>query len=487
MTSRRPLAARVVGAARRWAPATLAPAGRHPRVVVPRRLAYVFVSLDGRARGRRLATGDEFGASPQMPRRVNRPTHPRGGAAEVGGSDRVAALTGMRAVAALFVVGTHAAFATGELSRGYLGQVYARLEVGVAIFFVLSGFLLFRPWIRAAAAGSKGPTVARYARRRVRRIMPAYVVTVLLAFVVYSFYSAGPNPGQSWAGLMRHLTLTQIYPVDYFVTSLHLGLSQTWSLAVEVAFYATLPLLAFVLLVLLCRGRWHPRRLLAGLGGLAIISPVWLVVLETTDWLPNSAGMWLPAHVGCFAGGMALATWEVMGVRCRSAMLVPLAMVAFLTVATPIVGGAALGSVRWWQPLTKGVLFAVVAMLVVAPLALCGPGWFARALSTKPMVWLGGISYEIFLLHVLVMAVVFEVVLRWPAFTGSLAGLFAVTLLFTIPLAWALRRLTDPRASLRRRTAPASDAVARAQLGKLTPPVGGSTSPLPRITQGEPK
>ena len=49
----------------------------------------------------------------------------------------------MRAVAALLVVGTHAAFATGKLTHGYLGAIYARLEIGVAIFFVLSGFLLF--------------------------------------------------------------------------------------------------------------------------------------------------------------------------------------------------------------------------------------------------------------------------------------------------------------------------------------------------------
>ena len=66
-------------------------------------------------------------------------------------SSRVPALTGVRAVAALLVVSTHAAFATGYLTHGYVGAMYARLEIGVAIFFVLSGFLLFRPWVRASA------------------------------------------------------------------------------------------------------------------------------------------------------------------------------------------------------------------------------------------------------------------------------------------------------------------------------------------------
>ncbi len=60
------------------------------------------------------------------------------------------------------------------------------------------------------------------------------------------------------------------------------------------------------------------------------------------------------------------------------------------------------------------------------------------------MVSLGEISYEIFLLHVLVMALVLGVMLRWPLFTGSLPGLYALTLLITIPLAWALRKLTAP-------------------------------------------
>ena len=62
------------------------------------------------------------------------------------------------------------------------------------------------------------------------------------------------------------------------------------------------------------------------------------------------------------------------------------------------------------------------------------------------MVSLGEISYEIFLLHVLVMALVLGVMLRWPLFTGSLPGLYALTLLMTIPLAWALRKLTAPSA-----------------------------------------
>ena len=121
------------------------------------------------------------------------------------------------------------------------------------IFFVLSGFLLFGPWVKAAATDGPAPSVRRYAWHRVRRIMPAYVVTVLVAYLVYHFRTAGPNPGHTWMGLFRNLTLTQIYTDNYLFSYLHQGLTQMWSLAVEVAFYVALPLLAYLLLVVLCR------------------------------------------------------------------------------------------------------------------------------------------------------------------------------------------------------------------------------------------
>ncbi len=357
-------------------------------------------------------------------------------------ANRVEALTGLRAVAALLVIGTHAAYATGKLTHGYIGLVCARLEIGVPIFFVLSGFLLFGPWVKAAATGSEPPMLDRYAWHRIRRIMPAYVVTVLLTFVVYQFFTPGPNPGQSWLGLFRYLTLTQIYTDNYLSTLAHQGLSQMWSLAVEAAFYAALPLLAYLLLVVVCDRRWQPRRLLTALAALALVSPIWLIALQTTDWLPNSAGMWLPAHLACFAGGMALAALRSIGVRCYAWAAIPLALIMFLIASTPIAGDATMSPETVWEPLAKTVLYATIATLVVAPLALGDRGRYARLLSSRAMVRLGEISYEIFLLHVVVMAIAMNAVLRWPLFTGSMTALIAVTLAITVPLAWQLHRFT---------------------------------------------
>ncbi|COU99576.1 acyltransferase [Mycobacterium tuberculosis] len=85
----------------------------------------------------------------------------QGGLERIAHVDRVASLTGIRAVAALLVVGTHAAYTTGKYTHGYWGLMSSRMEIGVPIFFVLSGFLLFRPWVKSAATGGPRPPPRR--------------------------------------------------------------------------------------------------------------------------------------------------------------------------------------------------------------------------------------------------------------------------------------------------------------------------------------
>ncbi|GAY17287.1 acyltransferase [Mycobacterium sp. shizuoka-1] len=370
----------------------------------------------------------------------------QGGLEAVSAVDRVASLTGVRAVAALLVLATHAAYTTGKYTHGFVGLVYSRMEIGVPIFFVLSGYLLFGPWVRAAVSGDSAPSVRRYAWHRVRRIMPAYVVTVLAAYLIYHFREAGPNPGHTWIGLLRNLTLTQIYTDNYaFNGYLHQGLTQMWSLAVEVAFYVALPVLAWLLLVVACRRRWRPRVLLTALAALALISPAWMVLVHTTDFLPEGARLWLPGYLAWFIGGMLLTVLGAMGVRVYGFIALTLAIVSFLIVSTPIAGEPTTSPRGVTEALVKTCFYAAIATLVVAPLALGNRGWYARALGSRPMVWLGEISYEIFLVHLVVMEIAMVEVLRWPVYTGSMPALFVVTLVMTIPVAWLLHRFTRVR------------------------------------------
>ncbi|HET7666803.1 MAG TPA: acyltransferase [Mycobacterium sp.] len=371
----------------------------------------------------------------------------QGGLESVSKPERVASLTGIRAVAALLVMATHAAYTTGKYTHGYVGLVYSRMEIGVPIFFVLSGFLLFGPWVKAAASDGAPPSVRRYARHRVRRIMPAYIVTVLVAFAIYHFRTAGPNPGHTWMGLFRNLTLSQIYTDDYLYSYLHQGLTQMWSLAVEVAFYVALPVLAYLLLVVLCRRRWRPRLLLAGLAALALITPAWLILVHTTDFLPDGARLWLPTYLAWFIAGMVLAVLQLTGVRAYALVCVPLAVICYFIVSTPIAGAPTTSPAELREALFKAAFYAVIAALAVAPLALGDRGVYPKFLASRPMVFLGEISYEIFLIHLVTMELVMVEVVRYPIYTGNVLVLFVATFVVTVPAAWLLHRFTRVRST----------------------------------------
>src|SRR5271165_7643192 len=225
--------------------------------------------------------------------------------------------------------------------------------------------------------------------------MTAYIITVRIAFVIYHFRTAGPNFGHTWMGLFRNLTLTQIYTFNYMRGYLHQGLTQMWSLAVEAAFYVVLPLLAYVLLVVLCRRQWRPRLLLLGLCALALITPAWLIVVHLTTSVPNGMRLWLPTYLIWFIAGMSLTVLQRMGVRCYAFVALPLATICYFIVSTPIAGDPTTSPLGLSQALYKAVFYAVIAGLAVAPLALGNEGWYARFLSSRAMVWLGEISYEI--------------------------------------------------------------------------------------------
>src|SRR5262252_10841597 len=123
---------------------------------------------------------------------------------------RLPALDALRAVGVAFVVAVHVGVMTGYTFNGsILGRVMSRLDSGVAIFFALSGFLLFRPFAAAAAAGSRQPRFGHYLWRRAVRILPA-----LWLMVVVVLSTLPENAHLSWKIWVRYLTLTQTFFFD---------------------------------------------------------------------------------------------------------------------------------------------------------------------------------------------------------------------------------------------------------------------------------
>ncbi|MGZ4597098.1 MAG: acyltransferase family protein, partial [Actinomycetes bacterium] len=146
----------------------------------------------------------------------------------------VPALDGVRGLAALMVVLTHVGFQTGETARGVPGALLARADFGVALFFVLSGLLLYRPWAHADGTAGPGPSWRRYYWRRALRILPGYWLALVAVLLL------APRTGRGPGDVVANATLTQIYGSGHLLADF----TQTWSLCTEVAFYVALPLTA---------------------------------------------------------------------------------------------------------------------------------------------------------------------------------------------------------------------------------------------------
>jgi peptidoglycan/LPS O-acetylase OafA/YrhL len=184
---------------------------------------------------------------------------------------------------------------------------------------------------------------------------------------------------------------------------------------------------------------------LGALAGLMLISPAWLILVHTDHWFPDGARLWLPTYLAWFLAGMALAVLQEMGVPCYAFMAIPLATISFFIVSTPIGGAPTTSPASVSEALVKTGFYASIAALAVAPLALGDHGWYSRLLAARPMVWLGEISYEIFLIHLITMEFAMDYVVQAHVYTGSMLYLFIATLAVTIPLAWLLHRFTRVR------------------------------------------
>jgi peptidoglycan/LPS O-acetylase OafA/YrhL len=320
----------------------------------------------------------------------------------------------LRAVGALAVLTTHTAFQAGDYARhGIWGTLLSRLDVGVAVFFVLSGFLLSRPHLARVAAGLKRPATGRYYWKRFLRVYPVYAVTVVIALsLIPANNDLGPR---QW---LRTLLLADTYTAD----RLPQGLTQMWSLAVESAFYVVLPLL--MLVALGRRGSLHPRRLVTLLVGLVFLSVWWHLALAS--WVAHyTAGVpmtWLPGFLTWFAVGIALAwthvqhqsgTQPARSVRLLGALGampgVCWSAVAglMLVAATPLAGPTLLFVATPAESLTKHCLYALVGGLIVVTGIFADPeSRYARTMSLRPLRHLGHISYSTFCIHLPVLHLV---------------------------------------------------------------------------------
>jgi peptidoglycan/LPS O-acetylase OafA/YrhL len=386
-------------------------------------------------------------------------------------------LDGYRALAAFMVLTTHVAFNTGEIRTPVLGPLLGRMDFGVTLFFLLSGFLLYRPWARAAMAGGEGPAIGGYSLRRAARIFPAYWAMVI--FTLLLLPEIQPVRWQAWP---VHLGLLHIYVPGFTLE----GLTQTWSLATELAFYILLPVIAWIAGR---RGRGNPdasARFQLTVLAIAVLLAWTYTILRVSGALGTTTitGYWLPGFLDWFALGMAAAVIQVrLGMPGAPAWMLSVRHVAQATgwclliaaglaviAATPLAGPLTFDPAEPNSLVIKHILYGVIATFLLLPGFLgvgdipeSGPrrSWWAAILAHPLVVYLGTISYGVFLWHMVLLRLIqnglgFEVFtggfwIVWPLVVlASIAVASASWFMLERPiLAWAHRRTPGEHARVR--------------------------------------
>lgn len=326
-------------------------------------------------------------------------------------ADRFPLFDSLRAIAALLVLGFHAGFFALALTDSPLRRYTAHLDVGVTVFFLISGFLLYRPFVRARMTGERGPHVPAYAWRRFLRIAPAYWVALTVVTIWL-----GLSGVFTASGIPTYYGFAQIYDSQKTLG----GIGQAWTLCVEVTFYAFLPLWAFAMGRL--GGHGNPRRVLhqelVALGGLWLLSlayKLWALDQTTPDNLNSGPYLQpLPNFLDQFAIGMALAAISVWVERTdapsRAFELLrrhdwlpwALAAAAFWAACTQIgLSGSPFQGPSTKQFIARHELYTLVALGLILPaqFALPGRGVAGRLLATRALAFLGLVSYGLYLYH----------------------------------------------------------------------------------------
>jgi len=281
-------------------------------------------------------------------------------------SGRIPCLDGMRALAILLVVLSH-------LSSHGIRGTWSLGHLGVTFFFVISGFLITLLLIRERDR-SGDISAAGFYKRRALRILPAYV-TLLLGIGALSVAGLYAIPLSSWA---RAITYTSCFSL----LTMAPVLGHTWSLSVEEHFYLIWPLLF---------RKCSPRLILSTLAAYIVLTPIlrWLIIRNHVLWLdPNYSS---PSQMASIAVGCLLAVAITKGALPRRSLLaaggIVLFLVPLLLHGFPLILASTADTFR-----ASGAGLVMLGILFMDEGSIC---W--RLLDSKLLVWIGVLSYSLYL------------------------------------------------------------------------------------------
>ena len=322
-------------------------------------------------------------------------------------------LDGLRALAVTLVVLNHA------------GLGFAGGFVGVDLFFVLSGFLITGIVLRELAAGNF--SLAHFYERRARRIVPAFAVVAAATLAAgwalllpVDYMALGKSTLGSALGFSNLVFWSESGYFD--VAATEKPLLHTWSLGVEEQFYLVLP----VLLMVLARhgvGRWLAPAL-CGLFALSLGASVWLLGCH-----PGFSFYWLPTRAWELLAGSILALWPVWGIRGRWAREA-MALVGLGLIVVP----ALLYDKNTAFPGLAAVAPVLGAVLLIG-VGGAGTSLVRTLLEWRPVVFVGTISYSLYLVHWPPMAFANYLAIA-PLGSGTRVALVVVSFLLAVACWW---------------------------------------------------
>ena len=335
-------------------------------------------------------------------------------------------LEGLRTIGVMALFFQHTGFTTGLQARPGFSWM-GHLELGPAMFFVLSAFLLYQPFATGNLAEKAVVRWRKFQKSRAFRVIPAYWVALTILIIFFRANPSDPYSGGikivGWRDAVLVYGFAQVYVPKYFFH----GITSAYTLDAEVIFYILVPVYA-LLIRRWCRGCDLDQKLRRELFGLALVTAGSFAWRATLEWhysavrqsctdaaharLACAATQWFPGYADYFALGMAvavIASWRlargseprwIERIGAMPDLMWAAAFALFIAYST-LLGTHGLDYVAPGRSEMRHFLNGVIVLFLLLPGVFGNQsrGGIRKFLRWKPIAYTGLVSYGVYLWH----------------------------------------------------------------------------------------